>query len=99
MNVRYIDGTDLTQAPTVLDLARALARCEDNDGIKRLVCVLAPDGNALTCYERASCACALLRRPRRAPQWQGLAERHVAQVLKVQVRSAILYTFILEERN
>lgn len=97
MKTRYVDATDLTDNPTVLDLTEALAT--RLDGIKRLVSVLAPDATDLTGYVNVVDALNLLQRPKFAPQWKGLAQRHVAQVLKVQTRSAILYTFILSERD
>ena len=97
MKTRYVDATNLTDAPTVIELTNALAT--RLDGIKRLVSVIAPDGTELTYYADVFDALNLLQRPKFAPQWKGLAQRHVAQVLKVQARSAILYTFVLSERD
>lgn len=97
MKTRYVDATDLTETQTVLDLAATLAT--RLDGVKRLVSVLAPDATDLTGYVNVVDALNLLQRSKFAPQWKGLAKRHVAQVLKVQTRSAVLYTFILSEDN
>ena len=90
-----MDGTNLAAGLTVLDVVTGLAAHES--GTPRLIMLEARDGSELTSFERASTAANLLTRSRNAPQWCGLAARHVARVTKVQKKkTTTLYIITVE---
>ena len=84
-----MDGTNLANGLTVLDVVTGLAAHETDS--PRLVMIEARDGSELTSFERASIAAKLLTRSRHAPQWHGLAEMQIASMVKLERRSATLY--------
>lgn len=89
------DGTNLTDGITVFDLVTGLAIRES--GRDCLVIIERNDGRALTSYEPASTAAKLLARSKHAIQWQGLANKNVAHVVKMPRLTTTLYIITITD--
>lgn len=89
MNDTTTDGTNLANGLTVLDMVTWLAAHDAKH--KCLVMVERADGGALTSYEPASTAAKLLTRSNHTIQWQGLANKNVAHVIKMPRLTTTLY--------
>lgn len=88
-----MDGTNLANGLTVLDVVTGLAAHETDS--PRLVMIEARDGRELTNFERASTAANLLTRSRHAPQWCRLAEMQIASMVKLERKTATLYIIVV----
>ena len=93
MNYATTAGTNLANGLTVLDVVTGIAAHETDS--PRLVMIEARNGTELTSFERASTAATLLTRSRHAPQWHGLAELQVNDMIKIERWSATLYIIVV----